>query len=99
MSEQEIIQSVKSGSLFGMVECDIRVPEHLKEYFSEMTPVFKHANIHKEDTSPLMKEYAARNTTHKIVTFAAKYQGCLSLRTVYFYVFFSMLILYSFFIF
>ena len=36
-----IIDKVISGKLFGLVQCDIEVPEHLKSYFSELTPIFK----------------------------------------------------------
>ena len=32
---------------FGFVECDIEVPDHLKDYFSEMTPIFKNVDFLK----------------------------------------------------
>lgn len=51
MSARDVIAAVMNGKLFGMVECDIRVPEswpsHFNhpsmtpyEYFSEMSPLF-----------------------------------------------------------
>lgn len=51
LTENEILQAVVRGDLFGMVECDIRVPEqwpsHFRhssmtpyEYFEEMCPLF-----------------------------------------------------------
>ena len=40
MTENEIIDAVRAGEIFGMVECSLHVPEHLKDYFSEMTPTF-----------------------------------------------------------
>ena len=61
MTEAEIKNKIKDGSLFGLVECDIHVPEELKDYFSEMTPIFKHATISKDDVSPLMQQYADHN--------------------------------------
>ena len=41
LTQDQIIQYIKDGHLFGFVECDIHTPEHLKDYFSEMTPIFK----------------------------------------------------------
>ncbi|KAG6618409.1 uncharacterized protein IUM83_01047 [Phytophthora cinnamomi] len=40
-----IIDDIKSDKIFGSLECDIRTPEHLKQYFSEMTPIFKNILI------------------------------------------------------
>ncbi|GMF21771.1 unnamed protein product [Phytophthora lilii] len=40
-----IIEDIKADKVFGFLGCDIRTPEHLKEYFSEMTPVFKNIEI------------------------------------------------------
>ncbi|KAG3129778.1 hypothetical protein PI126_g20806 [Phytophthora idaei] len=36
-----IIDDIKADKVFGFLECDIRTPHHLKDYFSEMTPIFK----------------------------------------------------------
>ena len=41
MSPERILSEVRNERLFGCVEVDIRVPEHLKEKFSEMCPIFK----------------------------------------------------------
>jgi G:T-mismatch repair DNA endonuclease (very short patch repair protein) len=60
-SEQQILDSIKDETLFGLVECDISVPERLKEKFSEMTPIFKNIEVGREDISPLMREYADKN--------------------------------------
>ena len=58
MTQQEIIAAVVDGTLFGMVECDVRVPEELQDYFSEMQPVFKNASITRDDIGPFMRQYA-----------------------------------------
>ena len=42
LTESEIIDGIKSGTIFGLAEVDIHTPDHLKERFKEMTPVFKH---------------------------------------------------------
>ena len=58
MTQQEIIAAVVDGTLFGMVECDVRVPEELQDYFSEMQPVFKNASVTQDDIGPFMRQYA-----------------------------------------
>jgi hypothetical protein len=47
--------------LFGVVECDIRVPESLKEKFAEMCPIFKNIEISRDDIGEYMKTYAEEN--------------------------------------
>ena len=42
---------------------DIRVPEHLKEKFSEMCPIFKNTNISRDDIGDFMKAYAEEYNT------------------------------------
>ncbi|ETL80434.1 hypothetical protein L917_19072 [Phytophthora nicotianae] len=46
-----IIQDMLDDKIFGVLECDIRTPEHLKDYFSEMTPIFKNILIDCENES------------------------------------------------
>ncbi|KAG2959496.1 hypothetical protein PC118_g22993 [Phytophthora cactorum] len=41
----DIIDDIKADKVFGFLECDIHTPEHLKGYFSEMTPIFKNVLI------------------------------------------------------
>ena len=43
------------------LECDIHVPEHLREKFSEMCPVFKNTEISRDDIGEFMKAYAEEN--------------------------------------
>ena len=40
ISESDMLNAVKTKKLFGMVECDIHVPNYLRYYFAEMTPIF-----------------------------------------------------------
>ena len=58
IKDQDIVNAIKSDKLFGLVQCDVEVPSGLKNYFSEMQPVFKNTSISKEDIGPFMKEYA-----------------------------------------
>ncbi|KAG2844588.1 hypothetical protein PC129_g6750 [Phytophthora cactorum] len=46
-----IIDDIKANKIFGFLECDIQTPEHLKQYFSEMTPIFKNVLIDCADES------------------------------------------------
>ena len=67
MSPERILSEVRNERLFGCLEVDIRVPERLKEKFSEMcpifkntniSPIFKNTNISRDDIGDFMKAYA-----------------------------------------
>ena len=58
MTQNEILAPVIDGTLFGMIECDIHVPPELRPYFSEMQPIFKNANVSRDDIGPYMRQYA-----------------------------------------
>ena len=40
-SEEQLLQGIIDGQLFGYVQCDIDVPEHLRNHFSNFPPIFK----------------------------------------------------------
>ena len=61
MTQQQIIAAVVDGTLFGMIECDIRVPSELRAHFAEMQPIFKNATVTRDDIGPFMREYAEEN--------------------------------------
>ena len=65
MSLERILSEVRHERLLGCVEVDIRVPEHLKEKFSEMCPIFKNTEISRDDVGDFMKAYAEE---HNIMT-------------------------------
>ena len=58
LTQEQIIKYIKDGHLFGFVECDIHVPEHLKDYFSEMTIIIKNTEVSLKDVGQHMQEYA-----------------------------------------
>lgn len=62
-TEQQILERIESGELFGLVECDIHVPETLKEKFGEMSPIFKNVMVSRNDISEHMKEFV-KDTDH-----------------------------------
>ena len=67
VSEDQILTGVEDGTLFGMVEVDISIPEtwkpgkekHLppKEYFSEMAPIFSTCDVPFTAFGEHMKEH------------------------------------------
>ena len=61
LTQDKIIQYIQNGHLFGFVESDIEVPDHLKEYFSEMTPKFKNVDICLDDVGEFLKEYTKQH--------------------------------------
>ena len=58
MTQQQIITAVVDGTLFGMVECDVRVPSEPCAHFAEMQPIFKNATVTRDDIGPFMRQYA-----------------------------------------
>lgn len=57
LTETEILSMIKSGLFFGAIEVDISVPEHLKQKFSEMTPIFKNVEVTVDDIGDYMKKH------------------------------------------
>ena len=60
LSEEQLLQRIIDGRLFGYVQCDIEVPEHLRDYFSNFSPIFKNTVVSRDDIGHLMKEYAEK---------------------------------------
>ena len=55
---ESIVNAIRDGSFFGFIECDIRVPEALKDKFSEMGPVFKNVEVSRDQLSEHMLSFA-----------------------------------------
>ena len=60
MSEEQLLQGIIDGRLFGYVQGDIEVPEHLRSYFSNSPQIFKNTVVSREDIGTLMREYAEK---------------------------------------
>ncbi len=58
---KQLKKDLLNNELFGFVQVDIEIPEDLKEKFSEMTPIFKNAEIKFEDISEYMQNYHNEN--------------------------------------
>ena len=65
MTQNEILTAVVDGTLFGMIESDVRVPADLHEHFAEMLPIFKNALVSRDDIGPYMQQYAEENNILK----------------------------------
>ena len=52
------MQGIFDGRPFGYVQCDIEVPEHLRDYFSNFPPIIKNTVVKWDDILNLMKQYA-----------------------------------------
>ena len=60
LSEGRLMQEIKSRRLFGYVQCDLKVPEHLKAYFVHFPPIFENNVVSRNDIGDLMSEYAEK---------------------------------------
>ena len=58
LSEEGLMQGIIDGRLFGYVQCDIELPEHLPDYFSNFPPILKNTVVSGDDLCNLMKQYA-----------------------------------------
>ena len=54
------MQGIIDGRIFGYFQCDIEVPEHLRDYFSNFPPIFKKTAVSRDDIGNLMKQYAEK---------------------------------------
>ena len=60
LTESEILDKVREGTLFGLVKVDIRTPDHLKQKLAEFPPIFKNCEVGREDISPFMRSYCEK---------------------------------------
>ena len=58
MKSQQILSGVRAGTVFGLIECDLCVPEALREHFAETQAVFKNIRLTRDDLGPFMRRYA-----------------------------------------
>ena len=52
LSEERLMQEIKSGRLFGYVQCDLKAPEHLKSHFANF-PQFSKILLYVEMISDI----------------------------------------------
>ena len=61
LSFENLLSRIRKGELFGYVQCDLRVPENLREKFESFPPIFKNIFVSRSDIGYLMKKYAEEN--------------------------------------
>ena len=60
LREENLLEQIRSGELFGYVKCEIEVPEELKMKFDNFPPIFKNTNVGRHDIESLMQDYAEK---------------------------------------
>ena len=60
LREENLLEQLRSGKLFGYVQCDIEVREELKKKFANIPSIFKNTNVGRHDIGSLMQEYAEK---------------------------------------
>ena len=60
LREEKLLEQIRSGKLFGYVQCDIEVPEELKKNFANFPPIFKNTKVGRHDIGILMKDYTEK---------------------------------------
>ena len=68
MSQKAILQGIEDELIFGIAEVDIHVPELLKPYFEDLTPIFKNIDVTMADIGPTMRTFCSEND--------ASFTGC-----------------------
>ena len=58
LNEHELLQHIESEKVFGFVQCDVRVPEHLNAQFADLPPIFKNTDISINDVGETMHQHA-----------------------------------------
>ena len=61
LSVKNLLQRIRIGELFGYVQCDISVPDKLKEKFATFPPIFENTLVSRSDIGEFMKQYAEEN--------------------------------------
>ena len=65
MTTKQLLQAVMEENIFGLVECDVKVPENLRSKFDEMPPIFKNVEVSFDDIGEWMQEFA---TEHQLLS-------------------------------
>ena len=60
LREENLLEQIRSGKLFGYVQCDIEVPEELKKKFASFPPIFINTNVGRDDIGSLTHDYAEK---------------------------------------
>ena len=53
LTQEVIIEGIRSGEIFGLALVNIKTPDHLKEYFGELQPIFKNVEVSINNGGPV----------------------------------------------
>jgi hypothetical protein len=76
-----ILNDVLNDRFFGLIECDIETPEHLKNYFAEIFPIFKNVEITYNNVYEETKEQAKPNYKSRKLVGNYLVKRCYSIQT------------------
>ena len=60
LREERLLEQIRSGKLFGYVQCDIEVPKELKKNFANFPHIIKITNVGQHDSILLIIDYAGK---------------------------------------
>ena len=58
INEADLLSQIGSGQLFGVIECDLSVPDEDKDRCANFPPLFKNTDVDRDSIGEYMKEYA-----------------------------------------
>ena len=61
LTESELLEDIKTGRRFGVIDCLIEVPCDLRPKFDEFPPIFKNCYVGLQDIGPHMRDFAEKN--------------------------------------
>ena len=56
-----MLARIEEDKLFGYVQCDLELPEELRERFANFPPIFKNFDVGRENIGKFMLEYTEKN--------------------------------------
>eukprot|EP00794_Sanderia_malayensis_P008689 gene8689-biopygen6973 len=60
-TQETLIEALLQRKVFGLITCDVHVPEERREYFREFAPIIKHAYVNYADVGEFMQTVADEN--------------------------------------
>ena len=61
LTQEPLIALIREDQLFGYVQCDLEVPDGLKNKFSNFPPILNNFIVSQADIGDYMKDYAIDN--------------------------------------
>ena len=56
-----LLEAILEDDIFGLAECDVDVPENLKDHYSQFPPVFKNVDVSLDDVGAYMKDLCKKS--------------------------------------